>query len=187
MTDGASHATKSIGETRARVSNARMRTGLFIVLVFAACSSSSAKAPAPDPICGDGRKSATLTEWVPAERSVISFELACPEGAPTMRTQTGVTPLTYTLSEESWRGLWKELDAARWRDVATACSPADSEVSTKFPLRELGVSKVELVITDGKTTSKLACDVTKLGSQHVAMVDAITDAISGAGELSSID
>jgi len=151
-----------------------MRTVLFIALVLAACGKASSKQPPGACVAG---WRATRTEWIGPIHNEVTIE--CSEGKPTLtyvvnEPRGSTTPISHDLSRETWDTLWKHLDMAGWRELAAPCP------DTGAALEDQDITQLDLWITDGKATKKLACEASKLTSQHEAIIEAFDEAFGAA-------
>jgi hypothetical protein len=125
-------------------------------------------------------KSVTLKQWNYGEKKPSTVLVACQDGQRKMSLlQDGMEPIAYTLTADVWESLWTQLDATSWRDVTTKC-PKNGAFSSIYSNENQSVEKLEVQITDGEVTGKFACKTAHLASQHVAITDAMVEAMMAA-------
>ena len=116
-----------------------------------------------------------MTQWMGLGRMEVTIN--CLAGTPMMtivdsEPRGGDETTVHEVSREVWDELWKNLDAAKWRDLARPC-PDKGE-----PGVAIGITDLELEISDDKLTKKLECSAAYLTSQHGKVIEAFEKALA---------
>jgi hypothetical protein len=110
----------------------------------------------------------------------MEVTIECLAGTPMMtvvmsepRGDGGETTVD-AVSREVWDELWKDLDAAKWRDLARPC-PDRGDFNAN-------ITDLELDISDDNLTKKLECSAEYLTSQHGKVIEAFEKALEAAND-----
>ena len=164
-----------------------MRSAFVCLLLVVGCHDDAAtsKSPPRDGGCPEGWH-ASMTEWMDGNAGVIT--IGCAVTGPTVtitrqershQARSG----THEITPEQWVALWKQLDAARWRELDSSCP----ESGVVVPPEMSGPTKVFVSISDRKTSKWYECAPQNMTAQHDEILKAFELAISFVVAAYSID
>ena len=140
----------------------------------AAAPGSGASDPAPvaaEPGCEGWR--ASKIEHMGMGQSSVSIECAAGKFTVTSTLEEprgGAETSKGTITRETWNQLWQALDAAGWTKLADTCPEVNP------PPDSVGITELELSITDGKTKKQITCHGANVTAVHEAIMKALDDA-----------
>jgi hypothetical protein len=114
-----------------------------------------------------GMGSSTVTVTCAAGTFTVSIQEVEPRGEAETTKKT--------ISRDAWIALWGALDAAGWRQLPATCPPAES------PPESMGITGLDLTISDGTTTKQSTCGGADVAAAHDAISRAFDDVLDAAG------